>query len=234
MVLTGLREEAVPSLGIELRTISAPKPRTLIVHDIGQTADQHQEVARRYDAVVYDRRGYGASTAPEPYGGTTVEEQAEDAHAILQLCRPAHVAGIGFGALIAMQLDRRSGADVRHLVLVDPLLIQLTSDGAEWLSATRQQLEEDIRAKGPQPAVDHFTQTENAIAPRAFFADFAALPTWVVTRRELRAIATPATIATTPGASSLARRSAEQLAELLPNATTLTGDLAEALSAAGA
>jgi len=35
-------------------------------------------------AIAYDRRGYGASGAPEPYAATTVQEQSQDAGALLQ------------------------------------------------------------------------------------------------------------------------------------------------------
>ena len=51
-------------------------------------------------AVSYDRRGYGASNAPEPYEGTSVEEQAEDAAAVLEAlgAAPATVCGHSLGA----------------------------------------------------------------------------------------------------------------------------------------
>ncbi len=35
-------------------------------------------------AIAYDRRGYGASGAPQPYVATTVQEQSEDAAALLE------------------------------------------------------------------------------------------------------------------------------------------------------
>ncbi len=34
-------------------------------------------------AIAYDRRGYGASGAPQPYAATTIQEQAEDAAALM-------------------------------------------------------------------------------------------------------------------------------------------------------
>src|SRR5437763_16165993 len=65
----------------------------------------------------YDRRGYGASGAPEPYVGTTVMEQAEDAAALLRGVGAADavIAGQGFGALIALDLAIRHGELVHAL-----------------------------------------------------------------------------------------------------------------------
>ena len=75
-----------------------------------------EDVAR---VIAYDRRGYGASGAPEPYEGTTVEEQAEDAAALLRAldAAPAVVFGDGFGALVALDLVKRHAALVRAVVL---------------------------------------------------------------------------------------------------------------------
>src|SRR4051794_41452422 len=55
-------------------------------------------------AIAYDRRGYGASGAPEPYAATTVQEQAQDAGALLLAlaAAPALLVGEGFGALVVL------------------------------------------------------------------------------------------------------------------------------------
>src|SRR5688500_13379567 len=82
-------------------------PPVLLVHGLASDAEAQAPVAEALAAdarvVAYDRRGYGGSGAPEAYAGTTVEEQAEDAAALLRAldAAPAVVAGDGFGALIA-------------------------------------------------------------------------------------------------------------------------------------
>src|SRR6185312_17481583 len=54
----------------------------LLVHDL---AADHLTMLERVaglghmHVIAYARRGYGASGAPEPYAGTTVHEQAQDA-----------------------------------------------------------------------------------------------------------------------------------------------------------
>ena len=64
-------------------------PPVLLVHGLGSDGAAMAPVAEAVAgsgarAIAYDRRGYGSSGAPEPYQGTTVEEQAEDAAALLR------------------------------------------------------------------------------------------------------------------------------------------------------
>src|SRR5438045_737420 len=85
----------------------------LLVHDIASdaldTAPLAEALASGAHTIAYDRRGYGASGAPEPYEATTVNEQAEDAAAVLRSlgAGSALVVGIGFGALVALDLLAR-------------------------------------------------------------------------------------------------------------------------------
>ena len=57
-------------------------------------------------AISYDRRGWGGSSAPDGYRRTTVEEQSEDAAALIESAAeaPAVVCGAGLGAVIALDL----------------------------------------------------------------------------------------------------------------------------------
>ena len=81
----------------------------LLVHAIGGRPDAWPDVPAR--VIAYDRRGYGGSGAPEPYARTTVEEQAEDAAAVLAALDavPAVIAGEGVGALVALDLAGATG-----------------------------------------------------------------------------------------------------------------------------
>src|SRR4051794_27511573 len=101
----------IEGAGVELAvTASGTGPPVLLIHDIGADAVALAKVAEALagDArvIAYDRRGYGASGAPEPYEATTVHEQGEDAAAVLRATAdaPAIVAGEGFGALVALDL----------------------------------------------------------------------------------------------------------------------------------
>src|SRR4051794_6146064 len=178
----------------------------LVIHDIASDA---QDVGVLADAltgrartIAYDRRGYGASGAPEPYEATTVHEQGEDAAAVLRATTggaPAIVAGEGFGALVALDLLTRHQPLVTAAGLRGPPLFAFAPEAAQSLAADRLLLEDALREGGPAHAVERWlgpgadpdrVQRARAAAG-AFFADMAGLATWPVTRSTLRAIPVP-------------------------------------------
>jgi pimeloyl-ACP methyl ester carboxylesterase len=199
-------------------------------------AGELADVAR---VIAYDRRGYGQSGAPEPYGATTVEEQSEDAAAVISelSAAPALVVGDGFGALVALDVLHRHRALVAAAVLSNPPLFAFVPTASEELAAQRLLLEEALRDRGPEGAVEAWLggRVQGAAlerarrAYRAFFADFAGLTSWSVTRRELRAIDPPVAVVTGPFTPPHILEAADVLAGLLPAATRAAdGDLGAA------
>lgn len=221
----------VEGAGIPLSVdVRGDGPPVLVVHDIGRRPPPLTAAAR---LIAYDRRGYGASGAPEPYEATTVNEQAEDAAAVLRAISggPAIVAGDGFGALIALDLAGRHAPLVSALALADPPLFAFVPAATEALAAERQRLEEGLREGGPELAVER--AGGDPAHARAYFADLAGLASWPVTRAALRRIAQPAAIVITPGARPHVAAAAVALAGLLPAArpaADLDGALAELLA----
>jgi pimeloyl-ACP methyl ester carboxylesterase len=222
----------------------------LLVHGMASDAAALAPLAAaledRARVVAYDRRGYGASGAPEPYGGTTVDEQAEDAAALLRALggAPAVVAGEGFGALVALDLLRRHRALVRAAALADPPLLAFVPEATEALAAERAEIEEAVREDGPGAGVGAWLGRRGAGAPPlpaaaaeraraahvAFFADYAGLATLSVTRRELRTLDAPAVVVTAPWSAPPVVAAADRLAGLLPAARRAAdGDLAAAV-----
>jgi len=235
----------VEGAGVPLHYASRGEgPAVLLVHGLASDGRAMEPVALAVAAgggraIAYDRRGYGASGAPEPYHGTTVEEQAEDAAALLHALDPgpAVVAGDGFGALIALDLAKRHGALVRALALSNPALFALVPEATEMLSAQRAEIEEALRSGGPAAGVEAWLGGRVAgealerarAAPRGFFADYAGMATWATSGRELRALAVPAVVVTGPGSPPHVVAAADALAGLLPEARrAVDGDLAGA------
>jgi pimeloyl-ACP methyl ester carboxylesterase len=222
-------------------------PPVLLIHGLASDAEALAPVAADVAgagarAIAYDRRGYGGSGAPEPYHGTTVEEQTEDAAALLRALgvEPAVVAGDGFGALVALDLAKRHGGLVRAVVLSDPVLFALVPEATEVLSEQRARIEAAVRARGPGAGVEAWLDgrvsgdalARAGAAHRGFFADYAGLATWATSRRELRALALPAVVLTGPSSPPHVVAAADALAALLPAATRATdGDLAAAVRA---
>ncbi len=215
----------------------------LLVH--GLASDGHawsavvQRLAPRARVISYDRRGYGDSGAPEPYERTTVYEQAEDAAAVIAALSdaPVLVCGDGFGALIALDLLARHGEGVSAAVLAHPPLFAFVPEATEALSTQRGQLSDTVREHGPQAAVEGWlggrvpddALARARLAHRAFFADYAGLTTWPVTRAQLRGLCVPVMVLAGPHAPAHVRTAADRLAALLPRGELRRdGDIAAA------
>src|SRR5215207_2031973 len=103
-------------------------PGVVLVHGMASSAADLLHLAEPLEAearvVAYDRRGYGASGAPEPYERTTVNEQAEDLAALLRATgtAPAVAFAVDLGALAVLDVLRRHAGLVCAGVLVDPPL----------------------------------------------------------------------------------------------------------------
>lgn len=211
----------------------------LLLHDLGRTGASLRPAAERLAAagarvVVLDRRGYGGSGAPEPYDATTVEEQAEDAAAVLTALglAPATVGGAGFGALAALDLLQRHPGLVRGAVLADPPAFAFVPEATAVLADGRVRLREAIEAGGPAAGVASWTGTEpSPDAVRGFYADLGGIATLALTRAGLRAIDRPVTLVTGDATPAHVAAAAAALAGLLPRARHRTdGELGAALT----
>jgi pimeloyl-ACP methyl ester carboxylesterase len=235
---------SVEGAGVALNVVERGSgPAVLLVHGIASDAQALAPVAEALSAqarvIAYDRRGYGDSGAPEPYHGTTVEEQAEDAAALLRAldAGPALVCGDGFGALVALDLAKRHRPLVAGIVLSNPPLFMFVPEATEQLSAQEGELEEAVRTGGPEAGVEAWlggrvppdALARAKAAHRAFFADYAGLASWPAGRRELRALDVPAVVLTGPWSPPHIVAAAEALAGLLPDVQRATdGDLVAA------
>ena len=217
----------------------------LVVHAMGSDAaawaaalDELASAGAR--AIAYDRRGYGASGAPEPYAATTVQEQAQDAGALLEALAgaPALLVGDGFGALVVLELLVRRPELARAAVLLDPPLHAFVREAPPALAAERELLEEALREGGPPAAIrawlggddaDAALVERAAAAPRGFFADYAGQASWSPSRRELRAIGVPVAVVTSPATPAHVVAAADAAAALVPSARRLSdGDVVAA------
>lgn len=206
-------------------------PAVVLVHGLASDAEAWAPVADalsdRARVISYDRRGYGGSDAPEPYVSTTVVEQARDASELLEAldAAPAVLCGEDLGALVCLDLLVRLPELVRGAVLVDVPLFAFVPSATEALGAERIKLEEALRDGGPGAAVrawlgargDEERRERATSHPGAFFADYAALTSWPVTRRELRALRVPVALVDTPAAPAHVRAAAGRLAEFAPD-----------------
>lgn len=205
-------------------------PAVLLVHAMGRDARSWSEAldalaAAGARAIAFDRRGYGSSGAPEPYVATTVQEQSQDAGALLQAlaAAPAVLAGAGFGALVVLELLVRRPQLALGAVLVDPPLHAFVAEATKALADERALLEKALREGGPGAAVRAWLGESAEPAPAAaghagFFADYAGQSSWSPSRRELRAIAVEVVVVTGPSSPAHVVAAADAVAALVPRA----------------
>lgn len=233
----------LPVNGIELAYWeSGGGPPVALLHETAATAEAWRPLAAalatRFRAVAHDRRGWGGSGEPEGYMRTTVEEQAEDAAALLAALgiEEAVVCGAGLGAVAALDLLLRRPDLVRGAVLVEPPLLAFLPDATEGLSADREAIAEAVEAGGPAAALDLFLsgglpylgpgaarlpETLAAAArerPGSLFAELAAVPAWPIRGPDLLAATAPVRIVIGAATPDPLRRAAEELAARLGGA----------------
>ncbi|MFD9516397.1 SDR family oxidoreductase [Streptomyces sp. NPDC059979] len=107
---TGARERWVSTGGVELCVAElgeADRPTVLLVHGYPDSKEVWAEVAERlatrFHVVLYDVRGHGRSTAPQPLrGGFTLEKLTDDFLAVADAVspdRPVHLVGHDWGSV---------------------------------------------------------------------------------------------------------------------------------------
>ena len=218
----------------------------LLVHGLAADAEAMAPVAQALAGearvIAYDRRGYGASGAPGAlprHDGRGAGARTPPRCSARSTPAPAVVCGDGFGALVALDLAKRHRALVRAAVLCRPAAVHVRARGDRGARrpSTPSSRRRCARA-GPQAGVEAWlggrvgrpAALERArAAHRAFFADYAGLASWPVTRRELRALDVPAVVLTGPRSPPHVVAAADALAALLPAARRADdGDLAAA------
>ncbi|OKK18210.1 short-chain dehydrogenase [Streptomyces sp. CB00455] len=108
--LAGARERWVSTGGIELCVVElgeTDRPTVVLVHGYPDSKEVWSEVAERlaarFHVVLYDVRGHGRSTAPQPLrGGFTLEKLTDDFLAVADAVspdRPVHLVGHDWGSV---------------------------------------------------------------------------------------------------------------------------------------
>lgn len=202
----------VEGAGVELAVVyesALEGPATVLVHGMGGTSWPLDALEGR--VVLYDRRGYGDSGAPQPYLRTTVHEQAEDLAALIGAlaAAPAVLVGADFGALVALDVALRRDELVHGVVLVDPPAYMFVPAAAEALGDDREALEQELRTGG-DAALER-------LRPR--LVDFGAIATLELGHAILRALAVPMVVVSTPRARAHDVQAARALVDATPAAT---------------
>jgi pimeloyl-ACP methyl ester carboxylesterase len=227
----------------------------LLIHETAATGAGWEPLAEalsgRSRAISYDRRGWGDSSVPDDYRRTTVEEQSEDAAALIEAVADASAVacGAGIGAVIALDLLLRRTDLVSAAVLIEPPLLQLLPAATEALSQDRHRLGiaaqngEDVIAlylSGALPALGPGVgRLPGSVAaarerPASVVAELGIAAGWRMPLSRLASAGNPSAIVTSGSTPPLLRQAAEALAARLAQATGREVDADEASPQLGA
>src|SRR6266545_1759593 len=192
-----------------------------------------EAMATQFRTIAYDRRGWGDSSEPYDYRRTTIEEQSEDAAAVIERTagEAATVCGAGVGGVIALDLLLRRPELVSGAVLIEPTLLQLMPPATEALSEDRHRLEIaagnhenviDVYLSGGLPALGPGvarTPDETAAAarqrPGSLIAELGIPAGWRMPLPRLASADHPSVIVTAESTPPLLREAAGALAARL-------------------
>jgi len=126
--------------------------------DAGEWSRVAPALAADFTVVAYDRRGSSRSPRPDSWTATSVDEQADDAAALLQTLglAPAVVVGHSGGASIACGLVARHPDVVRHAVIYEAPLLSVVPEGEQVVGQYRTMVEQAMAEGGPRRAMEVF------------------------------------------------------------------------------
>ena len=233
----------VPANGTELYyEARGDGPPLLLV--AGGLADAGQftalgEALAGHRVITYDRRGNSRSPAPTGWTATTVDEQADDAAALLEALgiAAASVYGHSIGAPIVLDLALRRPEIIDTLILHDPALMSVLADPGAVMAVVGPLVEEAMKAGGPTAAADAFYRFAvgsalDALEPATydrmkadgavlFGVEFQTLSGWSVDEEALGRTRVPVLLLAGVESPPFFREAAERLAARLGGAVEL-------------
>lgn len=126
--------------------------------DAGHWTGVADTLANEYTVITYDRRGNSRSPRPPGWTSTTVDEQADDAAALLRGLDLAQaiVFGTSAGASIAANLAIRHPAVLRGVVFHEPVFQSGVTNAAAVRARRKALFEEGMAIGGISAATERF------------------------------------------------------------------------------
>ena len=214
----------------------------LLIHPTGTGSEWFAPVlpglAGSRRVITYDRYGWGASQPVGELRKTSVAEHAIDAAGVLRDHdeQRAEVLGVGFGAVVALELALSEPAMVERVVMVEPPLFGTLTDATEGMSsdvaAIRDAAEGGGReavwrlyAEGGLPTLGAGAGRNARTGPgagpepaRALLVELPAVPAWPLDPERITSAEPAVTVATTPTSPGMLERAADALVPRIPGA----------------
>lgn len=197
-------------------------------------------MAGEWRLITPDRRGWGQSAPADEYRRTSVAEQAIEIAALMRAADagPATVIGLGFGAVVALEMALAEPDQVARVFMVEPPVFGALSEATQGMSADvdaiRMAADEGGEAAayelylagklhtlgcGAERFADHADRGPSA--PRAFLVELPAVPAWPLDPVRLAALETEVSVVTMSSTPDLLKRAARAVVERVPGAESV-------------
>jgi len=145
------------------------------------------------------------------------------------------VLGVGFGAVVALELALSEPDLVRSAILVEPPLFGLVTAATGGMSSDVVEIRDAAEAGGKEAAYELFLAGQlhtlgcgaerlgakadrGPSAPHTFLVELPAVPAWPLDPQRLAAIQAEVQVATTPSTPPLLMKAAEGITPRIPGA----------------
>lgn len=126
--------------------------------DAGHFAQVADLLADEFTVVTYDRRGNSRSPRPAGWTATSIDEQADDAAALVEALGLAPIAAFGTsgGGAILLNLILRHPEVLRGTIVHEPPLVPVVSNADELMAGLQSMMEDEMARGGPRGAMESF------------------------------------------------------------------------------
>lgn len=194
-------------------------------------------LSEHFRLVTYDRLGWGLSEPVGDYSRTSIAEQAIAAGGLLKGLgiEEVTVLGVGFGAVVALEMALSEPAMVSEAILVEPPLFGAVTAATEGMSADVIEIRDAAEKGGKEAAYELFLSgalptlgcgagrlgnkaVRGPLAAHTFLVELPAIPAWPLDPQRLAGLEADVQLATTPSTPPLLTIAAEAVAPRIPAA----------------
>lgn len=120
-----------------------------------------EQLADDFTVVTYHRRGNSLSPRPDGWTSTSIDEQADDAVALLGTLgiAPAVVFGTSMGAVILLDMMQRHPHTLRGAIVHEAPFPHVLPTGAEVAAGLKAMVEEGLATVGPRGTMERFIRS---------------------------------------------------------------------------
>lgn len=184
-----------------------------------------------------DRRGWGRSVPTDEYRRTSIAEQSiEVAGKVRELVAgPLSVVGLGFGAVVALELALADPELVERAFLIEPPVLGALTAATEGMSADVEAIRAAAEAGGEEAAYELFLSgalptlgagaerfagkaDRGPTAARSFLVEIPAVPAWSLDPVRLAGLEAEVGVVTLPSTPALLAKAAETVVDRVPGA----------------